>query len=173
MSLTKKATDPYTYHSEYLLCSTNLYKNHIAYLNLKLSTQDTCNQCTWDEFKFTLKSESMVLNWCASSGRWWRMSSEPMKMLSRWAQVLCTSSHSNSTESARVSWACSSNTCPWKNAAAYCAATLQLHLREKHIEMHIQSQEPPGSTVSCTVSYSYILWYKMRWDDISWSCLKG
>ncbi len=76
MSLTKKATDPYTYHSEYLLCSTNLYKNHIAYLNLKLSTQDTCNQCTWDEFKFTLKSESMVLNWCAS---YWQVDGECLR----------------------------------------------------------------------------------------------
>lgn len=120
MSLTKKEKEnkqlTHTLIILNIFCVQQTFTK-ITYLNLKLSMQDTSNQCMWDELKNTLKSESMVLNWCASSGSWWRMSSEPMKMLSRWAQVLCTSSHSNSTESARVSWACSSNTCPWKNAA--------------------------------------------------------
>lgn len=44
-----------------------------------------------EEKKRTLKSVSMVSNRLESSGSWFLISSEPMKILSRWDQVLCTS----------------------------------------------------------------------------------
>ena len=41
-----------------------------------------------------------------ASGSWARMSSEPMKMLSRWLQVLWTSNQTEMTESAVDSFCC-------------------------------------------------------------------
>ena len=64
----------------------------------------------------TLKSTSMPSNRLESSGNWLRISSEPMKILSKWDQVLCTSNQIEITESDTDSFFChketSSKKCP-------------------------------------------------------------
>lgn len=54
----------------------------------------------------TLNSMSMSSKRLESSGSWARISSEPMKMLSRWLQVLWTSNQMEMTESAVDSFCC-------------------------------------------------------------------
>lgn len=54
----------------------------------------------------TLKSESMPSNLLESSGSWFLISSEPMKIDSRWDHVLCTSNHMVITWSAVDSFFC-------------------------------------------------------------------
>ena len=57
-------------------------------------------------YKSSLKSVSMLSNLLESSGSWLRISSDPMKMLSRWDHVLCTSNQMVMTESAVESFFC-------------------------------------------------------------------
>lgn len=76
---------------------------------------------TWQErwsccHSLTLKSTSIPSNRLESSGSWLRISSEPIKILSKWDQVLCTSNQMEITESDTDSFFChketSSKKCP-------------------------------------------------------------
>ena len=57
-----------------------------------------------------MKSESIPSNLAESSGNWLRMSSDPIKILSKCDQVLCTSSQIPMTESAVDNFFCQEET---------------------------------------------------------------
>ena len=92
-------------------------------------------KCSLHDRICTLKSLSMPSNLLESSGSWLRMSSEPMKILSKWDQVRWTSNQMVMTESVVDSFFCQPDTSSKKWAMClevirFCSWTLDRGRKE-------------------------------------------